>query len=31
LEDERNNWALKRAMHDMCPFNPEQYHDDRHK
>jgi hypothetical protein len=23
LADERNNWAIKRAMHDFCPFNPE--------
>jgi len=22
LEDERANWAIKRAMHDFCPFNP---------
>ncbi len=21
LEDERANWAIKRAMHDQCPFN----------
>lgn len=22
LEDERANWAIKRALHDFCPFNP---------